>query len=165
MRGGWLGGLDDETAVFLVFFKTKLKFLLYVKTPRINSSMPFYNEFRWMIFLEMTFLYHVMYRYMTIKLEMLGERETSDMHFLKVTFSFSINTVQEGELEVEADSREATATPATVRTQHYLWLYYCLSVFSLFMQLLVLSLMEILHQIIIIRPVIKWCRLMPDGAK
>lgn len=92
MRGGWPGGLDDETTVFLIFFKTKLKFLLYVKAARIKSSMLFCNEFRWMIFLEMTFLYHVMYLYMTIKLEMLEERETSDMYLLKVTFSFSINT-------------------------------------------------------------------------
>lgn len=85
------------------------------------------------------------------------------MDFLKVTFSFSINTGRRA--GGGADSREAAAIPTIVRTLHYLWLYYCLSVFSLFMQLLVLSVMEILHQIIIIKPLIKRCRLMVRWCK
>lgn len=59
---------------------------------------------------------------------MLVQREASDMYFLKVTFSF--RSIQEGEQEVEADSKEAAVIATTVRrTLHHLWLYYRLSVF------------------------------------
>lgn len=120
---------------------------------RINSAMPFLNELSMGdIFGGMTFLFHIMYRYITIKLGNVRTKGNRRYVLLKVTFS--IGSIQEGEQGVEADSKGAAAIPTTERTLHYLWLYYSLSHVSLFMQLLVLSVMEILHQIIIIKPVI-----------
>lgn len=97
---------------------------------------------------------------------MLVQRETTDMYILKVTFSF--RSIQEGELKVEADSRKAAAIPG--KSGHSIIYGFIIAidstdVFSLFMQLLVLSVIEILQQIIIIKPVVKWCRQMLDSAK
>lgn len=50
------------------------------------------------------------------------------MYILKVTFSF--RSIQEGEQEVEADSKEAAViAPTVMGTLHHLPLYYSLSVF------------------------------------
>lgn len=75
---------------------------------------------------------------------MLVQREASDMYFLKVTFSF--RSIQEGEQEVEADSKEAVR-----RTLHHLRLYYSLSVFVY----AAVSVKCDLYQIIRIKPGIK----------
>ena len=74
MRGGWPGkpcGLDDETPTTVLDFlrdKAGAFVLKPLEEIALNPTRPLCNEFGWMIFLEMTFLYHVMYRYMTITL-------------------------------------------------------------------------------------------------
>lgn len=76
-----------------------------------------------------------------------------------------LQSIQEGELEVKEDCRHAATKPTTVSTLHCLWFHYSIPIFCLFMQLLIFSLMDVLHLIIIIKLVMKWCRRMLNGAK
>lgn len=65
-----------------------------------------------MILLETTFVYHVMYQDVTIKLGKCWRREKQAICSFKGSV-FPFRSIQEGEPEVEADTREAAAAPSS----------------------------------------------------